>query len=234
MGGVPLPGYTHRDSLYTPIEEIETMRNLLILFVCLLALGAVGCADPTKDKPKAAVDEPRPEPEQSADARRFVIVSEESAIGFVGSKVTGSHDGGFRVFEGEILVVDNDPLQSSVNVEIDVNSMWTDTEKLTEHLKSPDFFEVETYPTASFASTQVQQVEDGYRLVGNMTMHGITKSISIPAEIRIEEDRVTASSEFAIRRFEFDIEYPGRPDDLIRDDVLINLNLVAVPAEAEG
>jgi polyisoprenoid-binding protein YceI len=234
MGGVPLPGYTHRDSLYTPIEEIETMRNLLILFVCLLALGAVGCADPTKDKPKAAVDEPRPEPEQSADARRFVIVSEESAIGFVGSKVTGSHDGGFRVFEGEILVVGNDPLQSSVNVEIDVNSMWTDTEKLTEHLKSPDFFEVETYPTASFASTQVQQVEDGYRLVGNMTMHGITKSISIPAEIRIEEDRVTASSEFAIRRFEFDIEYPGRPDDLIRDDVLINLNLVAVPAEAEG
>lgn len=234
MGGVPLPGYTHRDSLYTPIEEIETMRNLLILLVCLLALGAVGCADPTKDKPKAAVDEPRPEPEQSADARRFVIVSEESAIGFVGSKVTGSHDGGFRVFEGEILVVDNDPLQSSVNVEIDVNSMWTDTEKLTEHLKSPDFFEVETYPTASFASTQVQQVEDGYRLVGNMTMHGITKSISIPAEIRIEEDRVTASSEFAIRRFEFEIEYPGRPDDLIRDDVLINLNLVAVPAEAEG
>jgi polyisoprenoid-binding protein YceI len=180
------------------------------------------------------VDEPRPEPEQSADARRFVIVSEESAIGFVGSKVTGSHDGGFRVFEGEILVVGNDPLQSSVNVEIDVNSMWTDTEKLTEHLKSPDFFEVETYPTASFASTQVQQVEDGYRLVGNMTMHGITKSISIPAEIRIEEDRVTASSEFAIRRFEFEIEYPGRPDDLIRDDVLINLNLVAVPAEAEG
>jgi len=208
------------------------MRSLLIVFLCLLALGAAGCADPTKDKPKAAVDEPRPEPERPADARRFVIVPEESSIGFVGSKVTGSHDGGFRAFEGEILVVDDDPLQSSVSVEIDVNSMWTDTDKLTAHLKSPDFFDAETYPKASFASTQVQQVEEGYRLVGNMTMHGITKSISIPADIGIAEDRVTASSEFAIKRFEFDIEYPGRPDDLIRDDVLIKLNLVAVPAEA--
>ena len=90
---------------------------------------------------------------------------------------------------------------------------------------------METYPSATFTSTEVLQDGEGYRLVGNLTMHGITKSISFPADITIEEGRVTAASEFAIKRFDFDIEFPGKPDDLIRDDVLIKLNLVAVPEE---
>lgn len=207
------------------------MKRVLPIALCLLAIASTGCADPTKDKPKATVDEPTPEPERPAAAQRFVL-TDESVISFVGSKITGSHDGGFNAFEGEIRVVDGDPLQSSVDVTVDTTSLWSDDERLTEHLKSPDFFEVETYPSATFTSTEVQQDGERYRLVGNLTMHGITKSISFPADITIEEGRVTAASEFAIKRFDFDIEYPGKPDDLIRDDVLIKLNLVAVPAEA--
>lgn len=207
------------------------MKRVLPIALCLLAIASTGCADPTKDKPKATVDEPTPEPERPAAAQRFVL-TDESVISFVGSKITGSHDGGFNAFEGEIRVVDGDPLQSSVDVTVDTTSLWSDDERLTEHLKSPDFFEVETYPSATFTSTEVQQDGERYRLVGNLTMHGITKSISFPADITIEEGRVTAASEFAIKRFDFDIKYPGKPDDLIRDDVLIELNLVAVPAEA--
>jgi polyisoprenoid-binding protein YceI len=207
------------------------MRNTWIILLCLLALGAAGCADPTQDKPKAAVDEPAPEPERPSDARRYVIVADESGIGFVGSKVTGSHEGGFESFEGEILVVAGDPLQSSVDVTIDVNSMWSDNDKLTGHLKSADFFDAPTFPTAAFTSTQVQPDGERFRLVGNLTLHGVTKSISIPADITIEDGRVTAATEFAIKRFDFGIEYPGKTDDLIRDNVLIALNLVAAPAE---
>jgi polyisoprenoid-binding protein YceI len=203
----------------------------LLVALCLLAIALTGCADPTKDKPKATVDEPTPEPERPAAAQRFLL-TDESVISFVGSKITGSHEGGFNAFEGEIRVVDGDPLQSSVDVTIDMNSVWSDDERLTGHLKSPDFFEVETYPNAAFTSTEIQQDGERYRLVGNLTLHGVTKSISFPADIEIEEGRVTAASEFAIKRFDFDIRYPGKPDDLIRDDVLIKLNLVAVPAEA--
>jgi polyisoprenoid-binding protein YceI len=207
------------------------MKRLPLFALCLLVLVAVaGCADPTKDKPKAVVEEPAPEPERPAAARSFVI-TDESSVGFVGSKVTGSHEGGFRAFEGRIALVGDDPLQSSVEVTIDATSLWADNERLTGHLKSPDFFDVENHPTATFASTEIAADGEGYRIVGNLTLHGITKSVSFPANISVAADRVTAAAEFAIKRFDFDIVYPGKPDDLIRDDVLIKLDLVAVPAQ---
>jgi len=200
-----------------------------LLILCLVALAAsVGCADPTRDKPKAVVEEATPVPEPAAAARKFVL-GEGSSVGFVGSKVTGSHEGGFHSFEGEIHVVDSDPTQSSVNLSIDTTSLWADNEKLTGHLKSADFFDVATYPTAAFQSTTIIPDGDHYRMVGNLTLHGITKSVSFPAQITVEDDQVTAEAEFSILRFEFEIEYKGMADDLIRDAVLIKLKLVGVP-----
>ncbi len=198
------------------------------LLLLLLALTAVaGCADPTKGKPKAAVAAPTPEPAPPAQARRLVI-ADGSSIGFVGSKVTGSHDGGFHEFEGEIRLVGDDATQSVVSIVIDTTSLWADDERLTGHLKSPDFFAVDAHPTATFISTRIEKREAGGCIVtGNLTLHGITKSISFPAEISIAGDQATASAEFSIRRFDFDMKYPGRADDLIRDDVLIRLNVVA-------
>jgi polyisoprenoid-binding protein YceI len=204
-------------------------RSLVPVFGLLIVLAAVGCADPAKDKPQAEVKEAVAEPAAPADAQRFVL-TDESSIGFVGSKVTGSHDGGFNTFEGEILLAGGDPTKSSVNITIDTTSIWSDNDRLTDHLKSPDFFEVETYPTATFTSTEIVQESDAYRITGNLTLHGITKSVSFPAGITIEEGRVTATAEFAIKRFEYDMKFKGKADDLIRDDVVIKLNVVAAPA----
>ena len=67
-------------------------------------------------------------------------------------------------------------------------------------------------------------------VTGNLDLHGVTKQISFPAAIEIDADEIRASSEFAIKRFDFDIVYPGKAEDLIRDDVLVKLNLVAAPA----
>jgi polyisoprenoid-binding protein YceI len=208
------------------------MKSLKLLLLCPCLLVAVaGCADPTKDKPKAVVDEPAPAPERPAAAVEFVT-TEASAVGFVGSKITGSHEGGFRSFEGRISLVGGDPLRSSVDVSIDTTSLWADDDRLTGHLKSSDFFDVEHYPTASFTSTEIVREGDGYRVVRNLTLHSVSKSIAFPATIGVEDGQVTATAEFAVKRFDFDIVYPGKPDDLIRDDVLIRLNLVAVPAAA--
>jgi len=210
------------------------MKRSPILLICLVLLTAFGCADPAKDKPQAAVDEPVPQPAAPAqeEAERYVF-GEGSSLGFVGSKVTGSHDGGFNSFEGEVLVVAGDPTRSSVNITIDATSLWADNERLTGHLKSADFFEVETYPAASFHSTAIAAVGDGYTMTGNLTLHGVTKSIAFPAAITVEENQVTAQAEFAIKRFEFGLEYPGKVDDLIRDDVVIKLNVVASPEAAD-
>jgi len=158
-------------------------------------------------------------------------LGEGSSIGFVGSKITGSHDGGFHGFEGWINLVDGDPAKSQVEIEIDTTTLWADNEKLTGHLKSPDFFDVEKFPTAMFTSTQILPEGNGYVIVGDLDLHGVTKEISFPAEIIVEPDRITARTEFSIKRYDFDIVYPGSPDDLIRDEVVVKLDLVAQPPE---
>jgi polyisoprenoid-binding protein YceI len=206
-------------------------RHILLLVVLAVSLGALtACADPAKGKPQAAVSDPEPQAAAAApvaaDATLYRL-SPDSKIGFVGSKVTGSHDGGFTQFDGEIRVVDGDPTQSSVHLLIDTTSLWADHPKLTEHLKSPDFFDVAAFPTAQFDSTSIAAEGDGFTITGNLQLHGVEKTISFPATVEIQDDGIVTSAEFAIKRFDFAIEYKGMADDLIRDDVLIKLALVA-------
>jgi polyisoprenoid-binding protein YceI len=204
----------------------KTLSHASLLL--MLVLLAVACANPADDKPEAAVGDAAPAPEKH-EGVTFVIDPEQSTLSFVGSKITGSHDGGFNRFGGTIELVDNDPTASHVTIEIDATSLWADDDRLTEHLKSPDFFEVETYPEASFESTSIEQTADGYTVTGNLTLHGVTKSVSFPAQIEVGESGIGARAEFFVKRFDFGIVYPGKPDDLIRDEVVIGFDLVATP-----
>ena len=194
------------------------------LFICLIALAAFGCADPAADKPQAEVEAPAPTPEPVATGTTLPL-SAESKIDFIGSKVTGSHEGGFEGFTGSVTLVDNDPTQSSVSLSIDTTSVWSDNDNLTGHLKSEDFFDVAKFPESTFESTEIRQEAEGYTIVGNLNLHGVTKSISFPATIDVADGMVKANAEFAIKRFDFGIVYKGKPDDLIKDDVLIKLDL---------
>ena len=118
-----------------------------------------------------------------AGAGARLELSPESKIDFVGSKVTGSHEGGFKGFKGEINLVDGDPTKSSIKVAIDTNSLWSDSERLTGHLKSADFFDVEKFPTMTFTSKRVEGAGEGsLRLVGDLTIKGVTKEVVLDVE----------------------------------------------------
>ncbi len=215
------------------------MRPLpLYLLFAFLAFAAAGCADPTADAPDAVVIEPAAEPAPVAEetmAAAVYSLSEDSTVGFVGSKVTGSHKGGFKSFTGMVSVAGGKPEGSSVEVTIDTTSLWADNEKLTGHLQSAEFFDVATYPTASFKSTGIAAGEDGaYTLTGNLDLHGVTKQISFPANIEVGEDGFSASAEFSINRMDFGIAYAGRVDDLIREEVLIKIDLRSASDDAAG
>ena len=203
----------------------------LVIGICLLGLlGILGCANPAKDKPEAEVSAPV-ETEQAAEpAGVLYSIAEESRIEFVGSKVTGSHDGGFNQFTGEITLVDNDPLSSRLSLTIDTTSLWADSEKLAGHLKSPDFFDVATFGAATFEMTGISGEAGVFTVTGNLDLHGVTKSISFPANITVGDQEITATAEFSIKRFDFGIVYPGKTDDLIREEVLIRFDLKATPA----
>jgi polyisoprenoid-binding protein YceI len=177
---------------------------------------------------------PAPETPQSAPAGAIYAVDPEtSKIEFTGSKVTGSHDGGFKEFSGEVRVENGRIVDSGIQVEIVTDSLWSDSSRLTSHLKNQDFFEVETYPTATFISTAVEPTDSGTTVTGDLTLHGVTKSISFPAQVEVTEDEARLTAEFSLNRFDFDIKYTGKADDLIRKEVVIRLDVTATPASAE-
>jgi len=201
------------------------MRHILSLLVITTAL--VGCKNPGADVAPASV-EAAPESEAKAAPGKplasLSIDPSNSKVEFVGAKVTASHPGGFTDFSGKLDL--GDPLeQSRIEITIQTASLYADKDKLTKHLKSPDFFDVAQFPTALFRSTEIKKEGEGHLISGDLTLHGVTKRISFPASVAVTEAQVSANSEFSIDRKDFGIVYPGMPDDLIRDLVVIKLSL---------
>jgi polyisoprenoid-binding protein YceI len=210
-----------------------------------LSLFAAACEDPAANKAKATVSEPSANAAANtagnsaantatataAKGEALAINGENSKVEFTGSKVTGKHDGGFKSLTGTIDLVNGKPEESSVRVEIDTTSVYSDDEGLTKHLTSRDFFEVEKFPKASFKSTKIvadtAKGADAYTVTGDFDLHGVSKSITFPATIKAGVDSVDVNAEFSINRKDFGIVYAGKADDLIRDDVVIRLNLKA-------
>ena len=191
---------------------------------CLVA----GCSDPADKVHKSSASEPqRNASTPSASAKEYVIRA-ESQIGFVGSKVTGSHQGGFKSFSGKINLADG-RVVGAPEIRIDMKSTWSDNDRLTGHLKSADFFDVEKFPVTTFTATAVEPSGTQHTVTGNLNLHGVTKSVSFPANIQTVGDTVAVQAEFAINRKDFNINYPGKPNDLIRDNVVIKLDLKATP-----
>jgi len=215
---------------------MSIVRFARIALPAALLLSLAACADPTADKPKATVSAPTPATTQAAATtpagvtETATIDAASSSIGFVGSKVTGSHEGKFEKFSGTLSLADGKAEGGKLTIEADVSSVKTDAADLDKHLKAPDFFDVEKFPKATFASSSIKAGgEKGatHTVTGELDLHGIKKTISFPATITTSPDAVTGTTEFSINRKDFGIAYPGKKDDLIRDDVLLKLNLKA-------
>jgi polyisoprenoid-binding protein YceI len=211
------------------------MKIPSLMAVSTLLLAVAACDNnPAKDKAQAKAAEPVAAAAAPASAVKYTFSNADSKIDFVGAKVTGKHDGSFQTFTGTVNLVDNNPEKSSVSMEIDVASIKADDEKLTGHLKTPDLLDVAKYPKATFTSTAIKAGGDKgatHSVTGNLQLHGVTKSITFPATIKTAGDAVDVDAEFAVNRKDFGIVYPGMPNDLIKDDVLLKLRVRAKKAE---
>jgi polyisoprenoid-binding protein YceI len=205
--------------------------RLGILTLVLTALMLVaGCGNPAANKSQAVTGEAKPQASpQAARGQKYLITAQNSKIEFVGSQVAGSHNGSFQQFSGEIDYTGN-PETSRVSVDIDAASLKADDPKLTEHLKTPDFFDVAKYPKATFVSTAIRPGGDkgaSHTVTGNLTMHGVTKSVTFPATIAATTDAVNVDANFTINRKDFGINYAGPTNNLIRDEVVLTLKIHA-------
>ncbi len=200
-----------------------------ILFTALLVSS---CSDPASDKSRAVTTNAAPTTSSSPSAQgeKYRITPETSKVTFVGSKVTGSHNGSFEKFSGSIDY--NGKVETSkVTITIDSASVKTDDDGLTKHLQTADFFDVAKYPEAKFESTEIKHGGEkgaSHTVTGNLTLHGVTKSVTFPATIVVAADAITVDSTFSINRRDFGINYAGAANNLIRDDVVMTLKIRGV------
>jgi polyisoprenoid-binding protein YceI len=219
------------------MQRTRTIISVLTLSFALTSVAACGKSE-VDSKPKAKVEEagkvePKPEAgaeagaEPKAEAMTLNLATEGSKIGFIGAKVTGDHKGSFAKFKGT-ATVEGDKL-SGMDISVEVGSLTSDDEKLTGHLLSVDFFEVEQYPEAKFTTLSVTEKagEGGatHEVVGNLELKGQAKKITFPATIHVADGSVHGTAAFSIDRKLWGITYAGMPDDLIKDDVALELEL---------
>src|ERR1044071_1154860 len=198
------------------------MRRSVLLMIVVGVLLASACSDPAADKTKAVTGEATQvaSPAAAAQGQRYLITPQNSKGEFTGSKVTGSHNGSFGDFSGQIDYAGT-PEQSRVNIVMKADSLTTDTPDLTKHLKTADFFDVAKFPEATFVSTSIKPGgENGasHTITGNLTLHGVTKAVTFPATISVTPDVASVDSTFSINRKDFGINYAGQADNLIRDN----------------
>lgn len=149
--------------------------------------------------------------------KTVMINTQESNVKWIGKKVTGKHNGSIKISKGEIYL-DGDKI-SGGNFEIDMNTIsiedlqGEDNMKLLNHLRSDDFFSVEKNPSSKFEITEIttfsntDKPEFNHTIKGNLTIKGITKSITFPAFVKVESGTVTSKADFDIDRTQWDIRY---------------------------
>ena len=170
----------------------------------------------------------------------WTVDPSHSEVGFVVrhlmvSKVKGRFGG----VSGTINVAP-DVLQSSVQASVDVTSIDTRDERRDAHLRSADFFEAEKFPTMTFTSTGIRQSGDSYLLDGDLTIKGVTKSVTFDLELNgvgpTPAQGLVAgfSAETEISRKDFGLEWNVALETggvMVADKVTILLEIEATKAD---
>ena len=231
-------------------------RILCVLF----GITALAACDTSVKTDEAFVGEAiAPKGSIAPPSATYIIDTAKSQLTWIGAKMTGRHNGVFEIREGELHM--NDSLLTSGSILIDMTLLRSDdksidqasNEKLTKHLRSADFFDVEKYKTARFEltgiapydSTQVKQPAPGkaednalrvkkptHFVTGNLTLKDQTKSITFPAKVIMEDNLLKAKANFNIDRTHWGLVYRSDKslgNQTIRPEVNIGFDIVAMP-----
>ncbi len=133
------------------------------------------------------------------------IIDAESIVNFSlenrGSEVKGTLGG----MKGDVIFDKENLDKSSFNVTMDANTINTANRKRDAHLKNEDFFETETYATISFVSSKIEKKEDKYIATGSLSMHGVSKDVSILFNATEEKGRQRLYGNFSLDHADYGI-----------------------------
>ena len=143
----------------------------------------------------------------------YSVDTSNSEVKWTASKVTGTHTGTVKLQSGDLQMEDGQLVGGSFVIDMttidctDLQGEWKD--KLVGHLKSPDFFGVDTYPTAKFVVTRAYPTDTkgNYRVIGNITIKETTKEIKFDAAVGELGGKPTATAKITLDRTDFDVRY---------------------------
>ena len=178
-----------------------------------------------------------------ASASTWSVDPDHSSVGFTIKHLMVSNvKGNFVKFDGKVDLDDRDISKSAVSARVDVSSINTNVQKRDEHLKSPDFFDADKYPTMSFNSKKWTRGAKGeLKIAGDLTIHGVTRPVVLNAKAFSKESkdpwgniRRATSATTRIRRQDFGLTWNKSLDSggvLIGDEVDIALEIELVKAQ---
>ena len=174
----------------------------------------------------------------------YKVDTKQSKLEWYAEKLTGKHNGTVEFSSGEIK---NNHGNFSGSVEVDMQTIKnldlkdeTYRAKLEKHLKSPDFFDAEKYPKATFVITSItaypnpQPGGGTHHVKGNLTIKDKTNEIAFDATMHTEPGKINCIGTVAVDRSKFDVRYgskaffPDIGDKIIYDEFLLTFNIVAV------
>lgn len=174
-----------------------------------------------------------------AVAATYNVDTAESNVKWIGTKITGQHDGHIELASGTILF-EGDVFKGGEAV-IDMTTLTVadiedpeKNQKLEGHLKNADFFEVDSFKTASIKVTEVTSLGDNqYDVSADITIKGTTEPIQFPATVKKDNGMITAEAKLTIDRTKFDVRYGSGKffqnlgDRLIHDEFTLDVSVVA-------
>jgi polyisoprenoid-binding protein YceI len=234
--------------IVTGSKQERVMSRLtwgLLISGCLFLVGCAKPADTTAEsapaaEPAATVEATPATTEPVADsaapaangapkeatAGGLALGPANAQIQFVGKHTDDKPDrvGVFTEFTGQAMIDPATNALTAVTVDIPVSSLATPFDKLNDHLKSPDFFDVREHPTAKFESTAITAGEaPGQQNVkGNLTLLSATKEVTFPAEVTVSEGTVKLTGHLTIKRSEFGMD---KLLEGVKDEVDINVSI---------
>lgn len=211
-------------------------------FILLALLGAGSLAS-CKQNPEGQQVQSEAAREISAttSGNTFRIDAQASSINWTAAKVGGQHNGALAISGGNITVQDG-AIQGGV-IKLDMNAISVldlqgeQRAKLENHLRTGDFFEAGKYPEGSFEIVSVAPMsgnpEVTHQITGNLTLKGVSKSITLPANVIVTADMISAiTPSFTINRLDWGINYRSgvigtAKDRIISDEIGLVINLKA-------
>jgi polyisoprenoid-binding protein YceI len=148
--------------------------------------------------------------------------------------------GGFSGVQGMVVYDPDDLSSSSVDVTIDKNTLSTGDANRDTHVKSAEFLDVENYPSITFKSKKITKDGDGLKIIGDLTLHGVTKEVALNVEGPTDEQkdpwgniRVGASATTKIKRSDFGLTWNAALETggiMLGDDLKLEVDVSLIKA----